>query len=71
MVLDGVFPQIPDDTIRFYEATLLDEHHWLGLERVVQRRVLRYFRTHGLLDEADADGMPDTRRRRVGQGSGG
>ena len=65
VVLDGVFAQVPHDTVRFYEATLLDEHHWLDLQRVVQRRVLRYFRARGLLDEADAEGM------RSWQGSGG
>ncbi len=37
----------------------------LDLQRVVQRRVLRYFRTQGLLDEADANGML------TWQGSGG
>lgn len=35
------------------------------LQYVVQRRVLRYFRTHGLLDEVDAQGMLSW------QGSGG
>jgi hypothetical protein len=35
------------------------------LQHVVQRRVLRYFRRHGLLDEADAHGMLSWR------GSGG
>ncbi len=49
----------------FHEATLLDERHWLELQRVVQRRVLRYFRTRGLLDDADAEGMLSW------QGSGG
>ena len=38
------------------EAKVLIEH-WHELQHVVQRRVLRYFRTHGLLDEADAHGM--------------
>ena len=57
VVLDGVFAQVPDGTVRFDEASLLDEHHWLGLQRVVQRRVLRYFGMRGLLDEADAEGM--------------
>ena len=45
--------------------TLLEPPHWFELQRVVQRRVLRYFRTRGLLDEADADGMLGW------QGSGG
>jgi hypothetical protein len=57
IVLDGAFSRGPDGEARFHEATRLQPHHWLNLQRVVQRRVLRYFRTHGLLDEPDADGM--------------
>ncbi|MBW2245278.1 MAG: transposase [Deltaproteobacteria bacterium] len=57
VVLDGVFSQGPDSDARFHEAVHLDSHHWLELQRVVQRRVLRYFRDRELLDEADADGM--------------
>jgi len=41
----------------FHASSQLTPAHWLELQRGVQRRVLRYFRTHGLLDEADADGM--------------
>ena len=47
------------------EATLLQSEHWDELQHVVQRRVLRYFHRHGLLDEADAHGML------CWQGSGG
>ena len=57
VVLDGVFSQGPDSDARFHEAAHLDSHRWLELQRVVQRRVLRYFRDRELLDEADADGM--------------
>ena len=56
-MLDGVFSQGPDSDARFHEAARLDSHHWLELQRVVQRRVLRYFRDLELLDEADLDGM--------------
>ena len=70
-VLDGVFSQGPDSRVRFHEATHLLPVHWLDLQRVVQRRVLRLFRARGFLDDDDATGMPGTRRRRVGQGSGG
>jgi hypothetical protein len=68
VVLDGVFSQTSDaDTsaARFHEATLLQPEHWTRLQGVVQRRVLRYFRTHGLLDELDALDMLSW------QGSGG
>lgn len=65
VVLDGVFSQAPDGEARFHEATGLTPEHWLEFQHVVQRRVLRYFRTHGLLDEADAHGMLSW------QGSGG
>ena len=64
-MLDGVFSQAPDGEARFHEATGLTPEHWLEFQHVVQRRVLRYFRTHGLLDEADAHGMLSW------QGSGG
>jgi hypothetical protein len=65
VVLDGAFSRGPDGEARFHEATRLQPHHWLDLQRVVQRRVLRYFRNRSLLDEADADGMLGW------QGSGG
>ena len=65
VVLDGVFSQAPDGEVRFHEATGLIPEHWHELQHVVQRRVLRYFHRHGLLDEADAHGMLSW------QGSGG
>jgi len=68
VVLDGVFSRRDggdDDEARFHEATSLQPEHWVRLQGVVQRRVLRYFRTHGLLDELDALDMLSW------QGSGG
>ena len=63
--LINVFARDADGEVRCHEATLLQSEHWHELQHVVQRRVLRYFRTHGLLDEADAHGMLSWR------GSGG
>jgi hypothetical protein len=57
VILDGAFAQASDGEVRFHEATRLQPHHWLNLQRVVQRRVLRYFRRRDLLDDADAHGM--------------
>ena len=57
VVLDGVFSRVDSrDTgdVVFHQAKLLQPEHWLRLQGVVQRRVLRYFRTHALLDELDA-----------------
>ena len=65
VVLDGVFSRSADGEVRCHEAALLQSEHWHEVQHVVQRRVLRYFRTHGLLDEADAHGMLSW------QGSGG
>ncbi len=64
-MLDGVFSPTDDGEVCFHEATRLTPEHWHELQHVVQRRVLRYFRTHGLLDEADAHSMLSW------QGSGG
>jgi hypothetical protein len=49
----------------FHEAAQLTAERCQELQHVVQRRVLRYFHRHGLLDEADAHGMLSW------QGSGG
>ena len=57
VVLDGVFARDVDGEARFHEAALLQSEHWHELQHVVQRRVLRYFRRHDLLDESDAHGM--------------
>jgi len=65
VVLDGVFSRSDDEKAHFHEASLLQPEHWARLQGVVQRRVLRYFRNHGLLDELD------TRDMLSWQGSGG
>ena len=65
VVLDGVFSKAHNGEVRFHEAALLQSEDWHELQHVVQRRVLRYFRRHGFLDEADAHGMLSW------QGSGG
>ncbi len=57
VVLDGVFSGADDGRAQFHAASQLTTAHWLDLQRVVQRRVLRYFHTQSLLDEADASGM--------------
>ena len=62
-MLDGVFSRAVDGAV--YEAAQLTPERWHELQYVVQRRVLRYFHRHGLLDEADAHGMLSW------QGSGG
>jgi len=68
VVLDGVFSRSDDGDLEeahFHEASLLQPEHWARLQGVLQRRVLRYFRNHGLLDELD------TRDMLSWQGSGG
>jgi len=65
VVLDGVFSRAVDGAVCFHEAAHLTPERWHELQHVVQRRVLRYFHRHGLLDEADAHGMLSW------QGSGG
>jgi len=62
--LDGV-SRGDDVEAHFHEASLLQRDHWIRLQCVVQRRALRYFRTHGLLNELDALDML------TWQGSGG
>ncbi|MFG1691082.1 transposase [Gemmatimonadota bacterium] len=51
VVLDGVLSEAPESEVRFHEASELAPQHWQELQRTVQRRVLRYFRSHDLLDE--------------------
>ncbi|HSH76186.1 MAG TPA: transposase, partial [Longimicrobiales bacterium] len=65
VVLDGVFSKADDSEIEFHEAYELTADHIGQVESILQRRVLRYFRRHGLLDELDAAGML------TWQGSGG
>lgn len=49
LVLDGVFSEGADATVRFHEASALTQEHWQGLQATVQRRVLRYFHRHNLV----------------------
>ena len=65
VVLDGVFSKADDSEIAFHEAHDLTPDRIAQVESVVQKRVLRYFRRQGLLDEVDAAGML------TWQGSGG
>jgi len=60
-----VFSKASHSEIEFHEASELTPGHIRQVESALQRRVLRYFRRHGLLDEADAAGML------TWQGSGG
>ena len=46
-----------DRSVQFHAASQLTPSHWFELQHVIQHRVLRYFRTQDLLDEADANGM--------------
>ncbi|HSH75056.1 MAG TPA: hypothetical protein VLA09_05215 [Longimicrobiales bacterium] len=64
-MLDGVFNKVDDSEIGFHEAHDLTPDRIAQVESVVQKRVLRYFRRQGLLDELDAASM------RTWQGSGG
>ena len=65
VVLDGVFSKVDDREIAFHEAYDLTPDRIAQVESVIQKRVLRYFRRQGLLDEFDAVGMLNW------QGSGG
>jgi hypothetical protein len=65
VVLDGVFGKDGGGKVEFHEAYELTTEHIRQVESVLQRRVLRHFRRHGLLDELDAAGML------TWQGSGG
>jgi len=64
-----VFARAPDREVRrevrFHEASELTPDHWHELQPTVQRRVLRYFHRHGLLDEDATTDML------TWQGSGG
>lgn len=51
IVLDGVFSDTEGGVVRVHEASELQPHHWQELQRIVRRRVVRYFRRHELLDE--------------------
>ena len=52
-----MFSKADDSEIEFHEAYDLAPDHIAQVESLLQRRVLRYFRRHGLLDELDAAGM--------------
>ena len=65
VVLDGVFSKADDSEIAFHEAYDLTPDRIAQVESVVRKRVLRYFRRQGLLDDLDAAGMLNW------QGSGG
>ncbi len=65
VVLDGVFGKHGGGEIEFHEAYELTSDRVAQVESLVQKRVLRYFRRHGLLDEIDTAGML------TWQGSGG
>ena len=66
MSLGGpLFSKADDSEIAFHEAYDLTPDRVAQVEFVVQKRILRYFRRQGLLDELDAAGML------TWQGSGG
>lgn len=65
VALDGVFSAADDGEVTFHEASELSADHVRTLERLLRRRILRYFRRRGLLDEADTFDML------TWQGSGG
>ena len=50
VVLDGLFTEQSDGTVRFDEATHFHADDAHDLQRTVQRRVLGLFRRRGLLD---------------------
>lgn len=57
VVLDGVFSESEEGGMEFHEASELEVRHWQELQRTVQKRVLRYFRRHDLLDESATTNM--------------
>jgi hypothetical protein len=65
LVLDGVFAQEPDGSVRFHEATALTEADIEALTRTLQRRILRYFHRHDILERHVTDDMS------TWQGTGG
>jgi hypothetical protein len=50
LVLDGAFAPEPEGSVRFHEATALTEAHIEPLTRTLQRRILRRFQRHDLLE---------------------
>jgi hypothetical protein len=57
VVLDGVFSETEEAGVEFHEASALEPGHWQKLQQTVQKRVLRYFRRHYLLDESTTTDM--------------
>ena len=51
IALDGLFAERPDRSVAFHEATHFSIDDTRRLERTLQRRVLRLFLRHGLLDD--------------------
>jgi hypothetical protein len=49
-------PETEEGGVAFHGASELEPRHWQGLQRTVQKRVLRYFHRHDLLhDSTTAD----------------
>jgi hypothetical protein len=57
VVLDGVFSETDEGGVEFHEASKLEPRHWQELQRTVQKRVLRYFRRHDLVDASTTADM--------------
>jgi len=57
VVLDGVFTESEEGGAEFHEASELAPIHWQELQRTVQKRVLRYFHRHDLLDASTTADM--------------
>jgi hypothetical protein len=57
LVLDGVFVEEPDGSVRFHEATALTAADIEALTRTLQRRILRYFLRHDILERHVTDDM--------------
>jgi len=58
VVLDGVFAESEEGGPEFHEASELEPRHWQELQQTVQKRVLRYFVRHDLLDASTTADMP-------------
>ncbi|MBR9988145.1 MAG: transposase, partial [Gemmatimonadetes bacterium] len=65
VVLDGLFSEEPDGTVRFHEATHLTGDDAHNLQPLLQRRILRLFQRRSLLEPTTVENML------TWQGSGG
>jgi hypothetical protein len=65
LVLDGVFTEETSGSVRFHEASALTDADIEALTRTLQRRILRYFHRHDILERHVTDDM------RTWQGTGG